>query len=172
VADIPALTVRNPWAWAAVEPGPGIRKPVENRSRFMKYRGPLWWHAGARSRWDPAGEHSALVREAWVVAQQDLENLGRPPLNRHTDLMPFGAVSALVEVTGCHHADECLHVGLLGQLMHCSPWAAAGQFHTQLADVRPLADPVPCKGALGLWRLPEDVNAACRARLDGPGGSQ
>jgi len=34
----------------------------------------------------------------------------------------------------------------------CSPWAEAGRHHWVLSDVRPVAEPVPCKGALGLWR--------------------
>jgi hypothetical protein len=34
----------------------------------------------------------------------------------------------------------------------CSPWAEAGRHHWVLSDVRPVADPVSCKGALGLWR--------------------
>jgi hypothetical protein len=34
------------------------------------------------------------------------------------------------------------------------------------ANARPLAEPVPCKGALGLWWLPDDVDAQVRAQLD------
>jgi hypothetical protein len=47
----------------------------------------------------------------------------------------------------------------------CTPWSARGQFHIELANVRPLADPVPCKGMLGLWRLPEDVEKLVRTQL-------
>ena len=32
-----------------------------------------------------------------------------------------------------------------------------------------LNKPVPCRGSLGLWRLPEDVEAAVRAQLDAQG---
>lgn len=38
-----------------------------------------------------------------------------------------------------------------------------GPFGWQLDDVRVLAMPIPCKGALGLWRLPPDVLAAIEA---------
>lgn len=48
----------------------------------------------------------------------------------------------------------------------CDPWAVRGQFHWELDDVRPLPDPVPCRGALGLWRLPEDVEKAVREQLE------
>ncbi len=30
----------------------------------------------------------------------------------------------------------------------------------------PLAEPVPCRGALGLWRVPDDVESAVRAQLE------
>jgi hypothetical protein len=42
----------------------------------------------------------------------------------------------------------------------------AGQFHWELSGVRSLW-PVPCKGALGLWRLPEDAEKAVSAQLEG-----
>lgn len=38
------------------------------------------------------------------------------------------------------------------------PWFF-GPFGWQLEDVRALAEPIPCGGALGLWRLPEAVAA-------------
>jgi hypothetical protein len=162
-ASFPVLTVRQPWAWAI-----GHGKPVENRGWPMKYRGPLWLHAGARSRWDPDGAASHLVNAAWWRHLRE-EVPGWPglpasdiELTRKTTLMPFGAVAALVQVTGCHHADDC------GGL--CTPWSALGQFHIELNDTRPLAESVPCRGALGLWRLPDDVEQAVRAQLGAHGG--
>ena len=72
----------------------------------------------------------------------------------------------LAEVTGCHHSDDCMHPTYLvppGGSTGCSPWAVRGQWHIELGDVRPLADPVPCRGRLGLWWLPEDVDKAVKA---------
>jgi hypothetical protein len=37
-----------------------------------------------------------------------------------------------------------------------SPWFF-GPYGIRLANPVPLAQPVPCKGALGLFRLPDDV---------------
>jgi hypothetical protein len=163
----PVLTIRNPWCWAIVHGG----KRIENRSWNTNYRGPLWLHAGARSRWDPAGAEFRPLRNAW--GRYLLEQAGWPglpetdiKLGRRTTLMPFGAVAALAEVTGCHHATGCPTSGGEGTPWPmCTPWSARGQFHIELANVRPLADPVPCKGMLGLWRLPEDVEKAVRAQL-------
>jgi hypothetical protein len=52
----------------------------------------------------------------------------------------------------------------------CSQWAVRGQFHITLTKVRPLAEPIPCRGALGLWRLPEDVEKAVRKQLEADHG--
>ncbi|MEV2235421.1 hypothetical protein AB0H69_43660 [Streptomyces phaeochromogenes] len=39
----------------------------------------------------------------------------------------------------------------------CSRWAQPGCFHLALDDVHVLLLPVPCRGALGPWRVPLDV---------------
>jgi hypothetical protein len=167
VRGLKALTVRNPWGWSiGLAPLP-LRKPVENRSRYMAYRGPLAIHAGARSRWDPAGEWSHLVRSAWEVHVRSLPGWPGLPasdvdLTRKTTLMPFGAIIALAEVTGCHHSDHCMDTA---GTYACSEWAAPGQFHITLANVCPLAEPVPARGMLGLWTVPEEAERAVRAQL-------
>lgn len=165
---IPVLTIRQPWCWAIVHGG----KPVENRGWVMRHRGPIWLHAGARSRWDPAGAQFTLLRRAWD------QHIRRTPdwpglpvsdieLGRRTALMPFGAVVALAEVTDCHDSRNCYTPsGGRGPGAYCSPWGASGQFHIVLAGVRPLAESVPCRGALGLWRLPADVEKAACEQLE------
>lgn len=168
----PVLTIRQPWLWA-IEHG----KPVENRSRKMTYRGPLWLHAGVRARWDAAGAASPLVQKAWLDYLRSDPQSAIPltsaaiSLTRGNALMAFGAVAALAEVTGCHHSEECmLPVSAVppGGRAGCSPWAVRDQWHIDLADVRPLPEPVPCQGMLGLWRLPEDVEKLVRAQLEVP----
>ena len=155
---IPALTVRQPWAFGIVH-----GKTVENRSRAIKYRGPLWLHAGARSRWDPAGGESPLIRHAWTTFRAGLPE-SDVVLGRRTTLMPFGAIVALVDLVGCHPDNECERPD--GERpAFCSPWAAQWQWHWQLANIRVLDHPVIVRGALGLWRLPADVDEACRKQL-------
>ena len=159
----PVLTIRQPWEFA-IEHG----KPVENRSRNMKYRGPLWLHAGARSRWDRDGEHSPVVRQAWnawVRKRPDAaELIGGPTRNSH--FVPFGAIVAVAEVDACHHDGSCyLFSAFDDESGRCSAWAAGGQWHWHLANARPLATPVPCRGMLGLWRLPGDTEKLVRAQL-------
>lgn len=133
-----ALTIRPPWSHAIAQGS----KRVENRS----WPAPAWAigqdiavHAGKSFDWDatfPAG-HMA----EWA-----------PPED-----CTLGAVVAVAELRGCHGPDDCPGT--------CSPWAVRGQYHWNLWDVRPLATPVPCRGMLGLWRLPEDAESTVRAQL-------
>lgn len=59
-----------------------------------------------------------------------------------------GAIIGHVEVVGTH---DCRG--------ECTEWAFPGSWHWELANPVALPEPVPCKGALGLWRVPEDVLA-------------
>jgi hypothetical protein len=158
----PVLTVRNPWAWSIAHGG----KSPENRGWHMAYRGPLWLHAGARSRWDPAGAENLLVRTAWRE-HFEAQDRAVPPLRRGTEWMAFGAVIALVHVVGCHHAVDCRDFGDWPECRMCSPWALNDQFHIELADVRSLPRPPECRGSLGLWRLPPEIEQEARGQLAG-----
>jgi hypothetical protein len=157
-AVIQALTLRQPWAWAVVHAG----KTTENRSWYLP-AGPLWLHAGARSRWDPAGAAHPLVREAWRRLHGDV------PLDRNTDLMPFKAVVALIEVGSAHHSGDCAHAP--GQILYpghedlCDAWAISGQVHNPVSVTNALQAPVPCDGRQKLWPLPEAAEEAARAQI-------
>jgi hypothetical protein len=134
-AEIRALTVRQPWA-NAIAYG---NKRVENRT----------WSADRA-----AGKLIAIH----AGKGHDLDAM--PPEGCTWPEVPdlsLGAVLAVATVTGSCVPWECDG--------ECSPWAIRGQDHWHLEDVRPLAKPVPCRGALGLWRLPEGVEKAVRAQL-------
>lgn len=165
--EIRALTVRQPWAHMIVHCG----KTVENRSKPVSYRGLAAIHAGAYSRWDRAAEQDILARHAWLQWAVTLPplNLADPRLNKNAIHIDFGAVIAVAGLAGCHADTECTdETGTRwpNGRRRCSPWARKGQWHWQLENVHPLARPVPCRGMLGLWRLPEDVEKAVRAQLE------
>lgn len=142
-----ALSIRQPWAWAICH-----GKDVENRSRGTRHRGLL---AICSSKSAPYRSDLEDPRIVDLIAAIRLDD---PPSAQ-------GAVIAVADLAGCHHANECLR-GRPGQRAEmCSPWAHASAFHWQLANVRPLPEPVPCKGMLGLWRLPEDAEKAVRAQV-------
>ncbi len=150
-----ALSIQQPWAWAIAHG----KKPVENRSWPVTYRGLLAIHASKK----PDEDAMALI------ASRDRNSPLVKAVAWHTRLWTppeyaYGAVVALVEVTGCHHSQDrkCFSARTGGM---CSPWAVHGQFHIELAGVRPLSEPVPCRGALKLWPLPEEVEHAVWERL-------
>lgn len=145
-----ALTIKPPWSHAIAH---GTKR-VENRS----WPAPAWAigqdvaiHAGKGFDWD--AEFPPGFMAEWI-----------PPED-----CALGAVVAVARLAGCHDSPECYGpMQRPGSGPHplCSPWGLRFQWHWVLADVRPLAQPVPCRGMLGLWRLPEDVESAARAQLE------
>ncbi|WP_051864904.1 ASCH domain-containing protein [Streptosporangium roseum] len=135
--QLPALTIRQPWAWAITH---GTKR-IENRTWTTQHRGPLAIHAGTRI--DRGALDDMRIRGT-------AHNLGqaRPDYE-------LGAVIAVAQLVHIHSCTRGL----------CSIWSAHGQHHWELTDIRPLAEPVPCKGRLGLWPLPADADAAVRAQL-------
>lgn len=77
--EVRMLTVRQPWAWAIVY----AAKDVENRSRYVSYRGLLLVHAGQSV--DPEGVE--FLRAAGID----------PP----AEALQGGHIVGSVEVTGC-----------------------------------------------------------------------
>lgn len=150
-APIMALTVKQPYA-SAIAYGD---KRVENRTWTTAYRGLLAIHAGRGVEWDarPA---------AWTAAGLAFYDGG--PRKAWRDSLPLGVVIAVADLTDIHPRYRVCNPG--GPVTVCTPWSAWGQCHWVLGSVRPLAEPVPCKGALGLWRLPPDAEKAVRERLE------
>ena len=151
MGELRALTVRQPWAGAIMWFG----KDVENRTRPMSYRGPLLIHA---ILYEPDWHDFLTVRD---IAMQPVE---------WTDARRArGVLLGTVEVTGCHHAEDCgardTRDGLRHLWRYCSPWRMPDQYHITLADPRPLPEAIPCRGALGLWRLTGDTEVAVRGQL-------
>jgi hypothetical protein len=133
-----ALTVRQPWATAIIRWG----KSPENRTRNIAgaYRGPLAIHAGLRD--DEAAYDDEMIRDAlaryddsWVLQEQ---------------LVP-GAIIGVADLVSVHHDSD--H----GRGYPCSPWAQCDVWHLCVANPRPLEEPIPCRGRLGLWTPPPDV---------------
>jgi hypothetical protein len=159
-----ALSIQQPWAWAIAQG----KKPVENRTWPTAYCGPVAIHASKKPDKDALGliasrdRYSPLVKAvAWHT------RLWAPPE------YVYGAILAVADLSGCHEWSECEDGAAepdRGELRPCSPWAAKWQHHWVLGNVRRLARPVPCRGALGLWRLPDDAGKAVLRQLDEEAG--
>ncbi|REF00241.1 ASCH domain-containing protein [Thermomonospora umbrina] len=148
-----ALTIRQPWAWAIVHGG----KTIENRTWQTFYRGPLAIHAGTGvgNRWE---FESALESVAG--------RCGLPPQAVAHLSRVRGSVIAIAELADV--CADCLYSAHTAPLRcECGTWAVNGQRHLRLTEVRALPEPVPARGALGLWSLPPDVAAAVRTQVDG-----
>lgn len=151
-----ALTVRQPWAWAIAVGA----KDVENRSRALgQHRDLIAIHASLALDWD-AWWTSNTLRNAWAK-HGDHATLPGP---RSHPLLARGAVIAVAQLTDVH-----VHRG--GETCD-SPWALRDQVHLVLADAVQLAQPVPARGALGLWTLPADIEAAVLAQTHQPQPAQ
>lgn len=122
-----ALSVRQSWAGliAAVETLGTEAKGTENRSWATKYRGPVFIHSSA-------GKPTAAPLRADATAYEVPDRL-----------RARGALLALATLVDCHEAAGC---------RMCAPWGEPIGFHWVFTDVRPLAEPIPAKGALGLWK--------------------
>jgi hypothetical protein len=146
-----ALTVQQPWAWAIFN-----GKNIENRTQLWKYRGPLAIHAG--QRWSDRGGDSDLVTKAWFnTPLTDCVALTSLGLSSQQHRFTYGAILGTVEVVDLHPDAGC-----------CQPWGESAYVehggrerrriaHLVLEDPRPLAEPISCVGALGLWTPPIDV---------------
>jgi hypothetical protein len=165
-----ALTVQQPWAWAIVHGG----KDVENRTQAWSYRGPLAIHAGKQVSRD--GVDDPRLRPEWAVAMGYVHvSGGRAEIsypewdatqapNRLAAVLPLGAIIGVVDLVDVHVEQA-----------HCCPvsaWAdrALGPskpvVHLVLERLRPLAEPVPCRGALGLWTVPSGVDDQVELQLE------
>lgn len=141
-----ALTVQQPWAWVIFH-----GKATENRTQLWTYRGPLAIHAGAR--WSERGDDSGLVHAAWHTDH----HCDQGQLPQHQ--FEFGAIIGVVDLVDCHPDEGC-----------CKPWGESAYTehggrerrritHLVLENPQLLAEPIPCRGALGLWTPPVDVLA-------------
>lgn len=146
------LTVRQPWAWAIIHGG----KDVENRVRNIAgaYRGPIAIHV--------AGKYAEYVDSTALDDATELwHDQPDADCNHHPWKADAGRIIGVIDLVGVHDSrrDGCgtrRGTARLGELIpQCSEWAEPWAHHLVLANPRPLSEPIPFKGALGLRRLDE-----------------
>lgn len=157
LSGIRGLTLWPEWAGAVVFHG----KRTENRSwhPFTKGFSPPFWiaiHAGSnpqgRTCRAAAIDGRASVRRACDVvrAYPDWSPLLGP------DFVDVCQVrSSIVAVAQVYGVDTDQQ----------TPWDDPGFTHWRLRNVHKLEQPVPCRGALGLWELRPDLLGAVQANL-------
>ena len=151
-----ALTIRQPWAWAVIHAG----KTVENRSRNIAgaYRGLVAIHASKRDDLNAFTASDVLCKA--VESHLPRRASGIADM-REPWLLNHGMIIGVVDLVDVHR--DNIHGRLY--LRACSSWATEGTTHLVFANPRPLDCPIPARGRLGLWTLPDDVEQAVRRQL-------
>jgi activating signal cointegrator 1 len=166
-----ALTLTQPWA-TLIAIG---AKHIETRSWATSYRGPLAIHAAAGYGKGGARGHKALcgtepfcsvLNAACKQHYDDLDkSVGVLRAMAEHPFMPMGAIVATGYLVGCEETDwvvenNGIYKIIGGKRRH---WAltdqerafgdySPGRYAWLLADVQALPEPIPAKGALGLWQ--------------------
>lgn len=172
-----ALTLTQPWATLVAV---GAKK-IETRGWSTSYRGPLLIHAGKGL--GPVGGQRGLVELcqgepfASVLAMHGIA-WGNLVLRSQ---MPLGAIVAAARLVACEPTERghlAASVEVDGMQWEFTDQERAfgdytpGRYAWLLADVKPLAQPVPCKGALSLWTPPADILAKVLVQLKGTAYSE
>ncbi len=156
-----AISMWQPWA-SGVAVG---SKLIETRHWPTDYRGPLAIHAAKRA---PKGEliyHSCLWNWRGALSQI-FAGRGDTTL---VDLLPFGAIIGVVNLTDCRPSDS-FTVGELdiprrpdGETSDLYNWTerqmgdfSPGRFGWVFQDVKMLKEPIPMKGYQGFFNVPDE----------------
>ncbi len=140
--EVRALTLWQPMAWAISD----FTKRIENRP-WKPWAGVthIAIHAGAKYH----RAHAEQIHEAFgVEVPREL---------------PHGALVAVARLVGYIHVDDGPMLTQLAGL-ETDPWFS-GPYGWVLADVTKLPEPIACKGALGLWKLPPKILTAVEQHI-------
>ena len=135
-----ALSVRAPWWWAILH-----GKPVENRDWYSGFRGRFWIHA---SKFWNIGEISDDWDDVKYMAVEDNIALPLPVGNQAaTDLC-----TAMREAGGCIVGSAEMYDCVTAHPSHYF----VGKYGFLLRDPIILPKPIPFKGALGFFDVPDN----------------
>jgi hypothetical protein len=144
-----ALTLTQPWA-TLVAIG---AKRIETRSWGTSYRGPLAIHAAKGfPKW---AQETCLEDQFWKAL-----NGKRPMVLAYKPKLPCGVVLATCRLIDCRSTVYKVPNGVAvfekypkletDQELEFGDYAP-GRWAWVLEDVKPLPEPIPAKGSLGLW---------------------
>lgn len=125
-----AITICQPYA-SAFFMAESRRKRPENRDWPTAYRGPLLIHAGKSRAW--------------------MDDFDNPMFDSLREIeMPFGCIIGMVELAACLSIDAyCERFG-------DDPWAIGPWCHVY-EHPELFREPIPYRGALGIFEVPESV---------------
>lgn len=120
---IPALSIRQPWAWLIVHAG----KDIENRTWYTKYRGPCYIHAAKGCTVD---EYNDAIH--WAIGNGAIGEDTQPDYRT----LARGGIIGRCDIADCVERSN-------------SRWFC-GPYGFLLLNVRPV-EFTPCRGALGFF---------------------
>lgn len=133
---IPALSIRQPWAWLIVNG----HKDVENRDWSTSFRGPLLIHAG-----------KTLTAKYYAEVTDQLAAAGLlPPDMPPIEALELGCFVGWTRVTGCTKKVD-------------SPWKQPDTWGFTLTDSYPIRS-YPWKGRLGFFNVPSGLVETYQAK--------
>lgn len=144
-----ALTLWRPWAAAVVH---GTKR-VENRT----------WVPQREMLGQDIALHAGKTVDDDVIDEIVGSGVSRDRLPGPTGIVAVVRLVGVIDVRGTRlifaglSADEAMDAAL-------SDWFD-GDIGWVLDRVRPLAEPVPCRGAQGLWTVPDDVAAEVARKM-------
>jgi hypothetical protein len=142
-----AITIHQPWA-SLIAIG---AKHFETRSWHTEYRGNIAIHVGEKEMFPGNPALSAIVNTLAAAIPKD--DNGNIPL-------PHGAIIAVAELVECYPTDGLESV-YTKQYLKFQPNElifgdhTPGRYAWELANVRALPEPIPCRGRQGLWEWDE-----------------
>ena len=158
------LTLTQPWA-SAVALG---SKRIETRSWNTKYRGTIAIHAAKGYKRNELIWLSCCWNWCGALWESGYR-MGSDALPIETAI-PFGAIVALAELVDVRPTDSFTQRELDTERQPDDPCGhlykfterqlgdySLGRFGFILENIRALATPVPCSGALGLWHVSEAI---------------
>lgn len=133
-----AISIRAPWWWYILYAG----KDIENRDWPTSYRGPVLIHASTWWREAECQSDNLAARRMAQRAGYDGFTPNAHELQAWEIRKRGGHIVGVAEIVDCVTASS-------------SPWFV-GDYGFKLATVSAFKHPIPFKGALGLFNVPDD----------------
>lgn len=155
--ELRALSLTSPWPWAVLQLG----KTIENRTRLPNpgFRGVLAIHASRRKSQRSTDEAFLQIRDA----------MGHEPPRSSLAAVEGAIVGVVWVVAVCDPTGRITYGGDYPprQISQDERRWWFGKSAYVLADPQVLAEPVPCPGMLGIWKIPAGVAQAVLGQIKG-----
>lgn len=160
-ATMKCLSVLNPWPWFIFDDD----KNIENRSWPTRFRGSLLIHAGKSDRLVKGGEAKSI---RYRLNTRGPVRCCNDPMTLHeTGKLTYGAIVGVVHLSWCtsHRAEAIAKSNEFNPRAQISPEVFAdpadcSSCYWIFAAKKRFVNPIPYKGAQGLFEVPLDVVAA------------